>query len=118
MMANDAVKVRLFDAVAGIETAFVDVGHALYEATTTFDEVIFLSARHEIAWEIVQRLNGRISRLRALALVTKECDVSGLARMTRICEAILANDPKAAAVRDHLAEASAIARRLLEAKET
>lgn len=41
MMADDAVKVRLFDAVAGIETAFVDGGQALYEATTTFDEVIF-----------------------------------------------------------------------------
>ena len=38
--------------------------------------------------------------------------------MTRICEAVLENDPKATFVRDHLAEASAIARRLLEAKET
>lgn len=120
VVADDAVKERLFDALAGIETAFVDGGHALYQATTRYYEVIFLSAGHEIAWEIVQRLNGRISRLRALTLATKERNVSGLARMTRICEAILANDPEAAAVavRDHLTEASAIAQRLLEAEET
>ena len=39
--------------------------------------------------------------------------------MTRICDAILANDAQGAAgaVRDHLTEASAIAERLLKAEE-
>ena len=41
-MADDTVNVRLYDALAGIETAFVDGGHVLYKATTTFYEVIFL----------------------------------------------------------------------------
>ena len=117
--ADDAVKAKLFDALAAIETAFA-TGDGLYDATTTFYKVIFRSAGHEIAWEIVQRLNGRISRLRALTLATKERNVSGLARMTRICEAVLENDPEAAAlaVRDHLTEAAAIAERLLKAEET
>ena len=90
----------------------------LFAATTHFYEVIFRTAGHDIAWEIVQRLNGRISRLRALTLATTDRHVSGPARMARICEAILANDAAAAAaaVHDHLTEASAIAHRLLEAE--
>ncbi|MGV8986089.1 MAG: GntR family transcriptional regulator [Cypionkella sp.] len=121
-LADDAVKANLTTALAGIERAFAleKPGMALFQATTAFYEVIFTAAGHDVAWEIVQRLNGRISRLRALTLATQERNVSGLARMTRICDAIRANDPDAAAkaVRDHLTEASAIARKLLEAEET
>lgn len=87
----------------------------LFDATTRFYEVIFTTAGHHIAWEIVQRLNGRISRLRALTLASKERHVSGQARIERIAEAILARDAEGAgrAVEDHLTEASAIANRLL-----
>ena len=69
-----------------------------------------------MAWVIVQRLNGRISRLRALTQATTDRRVSGPARMAPILSAIAAGDPEGAtaAVRDHLTEASALARRLIE----
>lgn len=87
----------------------------LYQATTQFYEVIFRLGGRQIAWEVVQRLNGRISRLRALTLASVERRISGPMRMTHIAEAILAGDPTAAAqaVRDHLTEASHIAQALL-----
>ncbi len=117
-IADAATKARLSEALQSIAAAFAEgQSLTLAQASTAFYQVIFLSAGQDIAWEIVQRLNGRISRLRALTLATKQRNVSGLARMTRICEAISANDPQAAAqaVRDHLTEAAAIAERLLKA---
>ncbi|MFT4014681.1 MAG: GntR family transcriptional regulator [Paracoccus sp. (in: a-proteobacteria)] len=88
----------------------------LYDATTRFYEIIFATAGHHIAWEIVQRLNGRISRLRAMTLASTDRHVSGQARMQRIAEAIFAKDPERAAkaVHEHLTEAAEIAGRLLE----
>jgi DNA-binding GntR family transcriptional regulator len=62
-------------------------------ATTAFYEVIFTAAGHDIAWDIVQRLNGRISRLRALTLATTNRRISGPAHMARICAAICAGGP-------------------------
>ena len=97
---------RAIDAAARAADA-----QALYEATARFYEVIFTAAGHHIAWEVVQRLNSRISRLRALTLATVERRVSGPVRMAHIAEAILKGDPAAAAqaVRDHLTEAASIA---------
>lgn len=116
-MADGATKARLQDAMAALDAAFLaQQPNRLFEATTHFYEVIFTAAGHHVAWEIVQRLNGRISRLRALTLATTDRHVSGPARMARICQGILANDPAATAdaVRDHLTEAASIARRLLQ----
>lgn len=89
---------------------------AVFAATTRFYEVMFRAAGHDIAWEIVQRLNGRISRLRALTLAATDRAVPGPERMARIAAAIDANDPEAArqAVEAHLTEAAAIAKRMLE----
>ena len=115
--ADDVVKAQLASALAGIEAAFADAAPtALYAATTGFYQVIFTAAGHAIAWEIVQRLNGRISRLRALTLASTNRRVSGPAHMARIAAAIAANDPVGAAraVRDHLKDAADIARVLLE----
>ena len=87
----------------------------LLQATTAFYEVIFRQAGHDVAWEIVQRLNGRISRLRALTLSAKDRDVPGISHMTAISQAILSKDVDAAqkAIKTHLDDASDIARRLL-----
>lgn len=115
--ADAAVKARLAQALTAIEAAFSDATpQALYAATSGFYEIIFAAAGHDIALEIVQRLNGRISRLRALTLGTTNRRTSGPAHMARIAAAIAANDPVAAskAVRDHLKDAAEIAQNLLE----
>ncbi|MCV9961648.1 GntR family transcriptional regulator [Pararhizobium sp. BT-229] len=84
-------------------------------ATTEFYETIFLSGGHEIAWDIVKRLNSRISRLRVMTLSTTNRTVSGPARMREIFNAIERNDPDAAtaACRAHIMEAARIAQDLL-----
>lgn len=116
-LLDGAARGRLQAALTQLQQAFSSADRqVLYDATTRFYEAIFASAGHHIAWEIVQRLNGRISRLRALTLASTDRHVSGQARMQRIAEAILARDPEAAAsaVEAHLTEAAAIASRLLQ----
>jgi DNA-binding GntR family transcriptional regulator len=116
--ADASTKADLGQAFKDLEAAYPESDpRVLHKATTRFYEVIFLSAGDDIAWEIVQRLNGRISRLRTLTLATSDRHVSGLARMETIRDAITANDPEGAAqaVQDHLTEAAEIARKLLAA---
>ncbi|EOI1367944.1 MULTISPECIES: GntR family transcriptional regulator [Serratia] len=86
------------------------------EASQAFYETIFQVAHHAIAWEIVQRLNSRISRLRALTLKTPERQLAGFERMTRIYHAIEQNNPAQARqeVIEHLTEAAALAKRILQ----
>jgi DNA-binding GntR family transcriptional regulator len=112
-----ATAAQLTQALHNIEVAFKDEAPtALFNATTKFYGVIFEQAGHDIAWEIVQRLNGRISRLRVLTLSTQDRSRPGFAHMKEICESILAGDPRAAkrAVKAHIADASEVARRLLD----
>ena len=107
-------------ALADLESAFADgTPKALFKASTGFYRVIFEEAGHLIAWEIVQRLNGRISRLRVMTLSTSDRHVSGFSHMKAICDAIIKGDAKAtrAAVENHLSDASSIAKRLLESSE-
>lgn len=89
------------------------------EASQAFYEALFAIAKHHIAWEIVQRLNSRISRLRALTLRSPERQVAGFERMSRIYEAIQENNPEQAqeAVRQHLTEAASLAKAILSEKE-
>ena len=64
---------RLKAALSALEASMDGVEWMqLLQATTAFYEVIFRQAGHDVAWEIVQRLNGRISRLRALTLSAKD----------------------------------------------
>ncbi|TKW68842.1 MAG: GntR family transcriptional regulator [Paracoccus denitrificans] len=88
----------------------------LFKASTRFYGVIFQGAGHTIAWEVVQRLNGRISRLRIMTLTSTDREVTGPEHMRMICDAIIARDPDAAlrAVERHLADAKAIAKKLLD----
>jgi GntR family transcriptional regulator, trigonelline degradation regulator len=115
-VADAQVATKLRAALATLNTTFAGGSPAqLYAATTAFYQVIFAAAGHDVAWEIVQRLNGRISRLRALTLASTNRRTSGPAHMARICDAICANlpDAAAAAVHDHLREAAMIARGML-----
>ncbi|MFT5662719.1 MAG: DNA-binding GntR family transcriptional regulator [Gammaproteobacteria bacterium] len=107
-------------ALTELESAFADgKPKALFKATTRFYKVIFEEAGHLIAWETVQRLNGRISRLRVMTLSTTDRHVSGHSHMKVICDAIIKGDVKATrvAVETHLKDASSIAKRLLKASE-
>ncbi|PVZ90042.1 GntR family transcriptional regulator [Serratia sp. S1B] len=82
---------------------------------------IFFVAEHYIAWEVVERLNGRISRLRAMTIKSPHREVSGYERIRRICDAILVDhDPDKAkqAVAEHIADAAAIAKEILSAAES
>ncbi|EBF1800878.1 GntR family transcriptional regulator [Salmonella enterica] len=89
------------------------------EASQAFYETLFRVAKHTIAWEIVQRLNSRISRLRALTLASPERQVAGFERMSRIYGAIENNDPQQArqAVLEHLTEAAQLAKQILSSQE-
>lgn len=89
---------------------------SFFEAATRFYQIIFAAAGHSVAWDIVQRINGRISRLRGMTLAAPDRAVPGPVRMRRIFDAIRAGDPDAAeaAVRDHLDEVARIARRVLD----
>lgn len=117
--ADAEVDTRLHAALETLKQAY-DSGQPdkLLSATTNFYEVIFTAAGHDIAWEIVQRLNGRISRLRAITLASTNRSTSGHAHMQKICAAICAHDPTAAAaaVNAHLIDAAEIARNSLESR--
>ena len=80
-------------------------------------ETIFTTAKHHIAWEVVQRLNGRISRFRVMNMKSTKREISGFQRINNICEAIyLHQDPERAkqAVAEHIAEAAAVAKSILD----
>ncbi len=107
---------RLSEALAALNDTMGDsewIG--VMQATTRFYEVIFTEAGHAIAWEIVQRLNGRISRLRVLTLSAKDRPKPGISHMTAIYDAIVSRDAQAAqaAVQAHILDASSVAQRFL-----
>jgi DNA-binding GntR family transcriptional regulator len=111
---------KLHLALDELAFAFTDgTPKAIFKATTRFYKVIFEEAGHLIAWEIVQRLNGRISRLRVMTLSTSDRHVSGHSHMKNICAAITKGDVNATrnAIEDHLNDASSIAKRLLASAE-
>ena len=116
-MHSTSFKAKLTRALQSVATTMNDTEWAgVLEATTRFYELIFQESGHDIAWEIVQRLNGRISRLRALTIAARDHDHSGMAHMNAIHDAILAGDPQQArqAIANHIAEAASTATRHLE----
>jgi DNA-binding GntR family transcriptional regulator len=103
-------------AMADIESAYAAGNHrAVLAATTRFYETMFLCGGKSVAWEMVQRLNGRISRLRAMTIASSGRHVTGPAQMRKIFDAIVRHNPPAAATacREHVARAADIARKLL-----
>lgn len=102
-----------------LKAAFAADDINLIIATSTqLYQTIFTTAKHHIAWEVVQRLNGRISRLRAMTMKSTKREISGYQRIKNMCEAIyLHKDPEKAkqAVAEHIAEAAAVAKNILDA---
>lgn len=113
---NEGFGRKLGRALMAVEATTNDAKWSKHlQATTDFYQLIFLEAGHTVAWEIVQRLNGRISRLRAMTIADKDRERSGLSHLTAIHDAIVAHDPKAAhqAVSTHITDAARIAERFL-----
>lgn len=114
--ADSVTKSRLAAILDDLDrNAAHDDPPTMLDATIEFYAVIFASSGHDVAWEIVARLNSRISRLRVMTLGTANRTVSGPARLREIFNAIERNDPEAAAAacRQHIAEAARIAEEIL-----
>lgn len=101
-----------------LEKAFTNDDINLIIATSSkLYETIFTIAKHYIAWEVVQRLNGRISRLRAMTMKSTQREISGYQRIKNMCEAIyLYKDSEMAkqAVKKHITEAALVAKNILD----
>ena len=107
-------------ALGRLKQGFADkTPGAVFRATADFYSEIFEGAGHYVAWGVVQRLNGRISRLRMMTLSATQRDRPGLEHMEAICAAILSGNPTAArhAVERHLNDATTVAERLFDADE-
>ncbi|WP_057464606.1 MULTISPECIES: GntR family transcriptional regulator [unclassified Pseudovibrio] len=118
-LAKDGDKKKLAKALAQLKLAYSSgETNDLFEATTLFYQCIFDISGQNVAWEVVQRLNGRISRLRAMTLGTRDRHDAGYKRIEKIYSAIETNDPQAAAaaIQLHLTEAANIAKTLLTAE--
>lgn len=112
---------KLTSALRAVEATMDDTEWAqLLHATTRFYELIFLEAGHTVAWDIVQRLNGRISRLRALTIAARDRETSGMSHMRSIHDAILSRDAAAAraAVEEHITDAAKTAQGFLKNADT
>jgi DNA-binding GntR family transcriptional regulator len=108
---------QLKDLLEELEQAFAaDETNLIISTSSRIYETIFTTAKHYIAWEVVQRLNGRISRLRAMTMKSTKREISGYQRMKNMCEAIyLHKDTEKAkqAVAEHIAEAASVAKSIL-----
>lgn len=111
---------NLENALNAIDEAYgkQDIRRVL-DATTRFYEVLFLAGGKAVSWDIVKRLNGRISRLRVLTISSEGRNVTGPRQMRAIFDAISAHDPKKAreACTRHLQKAATIAAEMLAAEE-
>ncbi|MGU7775954.1 GntR family transcriptional regulator [Burkholderia sp. MR1-5-21] len=114
----DAQVVRhLADCVGQIDDAFACHDHQrVRELTTSFYEQMFDGGGRRVAWEIVQTLNARITRLRALTIASDDRGRQAVEEMSRILDAIRAHDPPRArdAATAHVARVADIAAGLLE----
>lgn len=107
-----AMEQALGDIVAAYGTGDF---RAVLEATTRFYEIMFEAGGKSVAWDMVQRLNGRISQLRAMTIASAGRSSSGPAQMRKIVDAIRNRDEAAAgeACREHVERAAVIAKDLL-----
>lgn len=118
---DEAVISELGECIASIERAFAAHEHGQVRALTmTFYERMFRGGRKAVAWEIVQTLNARINRLRAMTIASDDRGRQAVEEMNRILDAIRRRDPPAArdAAKAHVARVAAIAEQLLQQGHT
>ncbi len=117
--ANDATLKDLTDSRDAIARSLAagDVIEAL-SRTRRFYRIIFTAGGKTVSWDLVEHLNARIARLRALTLSSEGRATSGPASLRKIVAAIARRDPDAAgeACESHVAEASRIALTRLSAR--
>lgn len=110
--ADEQAIARMAAAVMLIEAAFAqnDLASVLSE-TTRFYEVMFSAGGETVAWSIVQSLNARINRLRAITITSRERSSSGPAEMHHLLAAIRRRDAEAAqtAAETHVRQAATLA---------
>ena len=85
-------------------------------AATRFYQAMFEAGGRHVAWEVVQRLNGRISLLRSLTTASPGRETTGPAQLQKILDAIAEGrvEDAGAACREHIAAAASIARAILD----
>ncbi len=114
--ADERVIAQLAAAVDAIEAAFArdDVRRVLAK-TTEFYEAMFAGSGKSMAWEIVQSLNARINRLRAMTIGSSGRGREAVAEMRLLLDAIRRRDPAAAyaASAAHIERVAEIAARQL-----
>lgn len=115
-VADELIKRKLRSALEELDrTSKQNSPLGILDATTSFYATIFQAAGHTIAWDIVSRLNSRISRLRVMTLSTTNRTTSGPAQIREIFSFIERNEPEAAAeaCRKHVAAAAKIAESII-----
>ena len=120
VIADDSVKKKLNQALQEINKNYNSNDIiSLIDSISDFYKVIFDATEQTVAWDVVKRLNGKISRLRAMTLSTSNRKTTGYQRMQHIYEAIENNDPERAenATVEHIKEASKIAQQVLKNNE-
>jgi DNA-binding GntR family transcriptional regulator len=115
--ADEALIARLADCITRIERAFEAHEHqSVRELTTMFYEQMFHGGGKTVAWEIVQTLNARINRLRAMTIASDDRGRQAVAEMNLILDAFRCRDPERArdAATAHVARVASIAAQVLQ----
>lgn len=88
-------------------------------STRWFYEHIFITGGMSVAWELVERLNGRIGRLRVMTLATTGRETAGPNNLQAIIDSIAVGDADAAAqsCQKHIDEACRIGLMINENRE-
>ena len=111
-VASDEVIAQLENYCQNIATALDanNIKEALAD-TRLFYQIIFTEGDKTVAWDLVERLNGRIGQLRALTLSSKGRSVAGPKNLLAIVAAIKNHDAETAAqaCANHLEQAKEIA---------
>ncbi|MDW5440963.1 GntR family transcriptional regulator [Polaromonas sp. SM01] len=95
--ASDATIQRLGELNDQIQAAFRDDDfHEVMVRTSAFYEAMFVGSGLTMAWDIVQSLNARINRLRAMTISSSGRKAEAAAEMARIVQALRQRDPQAA----------------------
>lgn len=95
--ADDETIVRLAAINEEIQAAFArNDFHEVLASTSAFYELMFEGSGQTMAWEIVQSLNARINRLRAMTISSAGRATEAAAEMRLLVEALKRRDPQSA----------------------